>query len=101
LKAGTLSVNQSLERIRGKVTFKTPKPKTSRRSITLPALTVQALQEYHAAQAEERLKRGFGRDSRGLVDGRCKREGRQRAGRSCQREHHSVGLRRLYSEHTG
>ena len=37
LKAGTLTVNQSLERIKGKITFKAPKTKTSRRSITLPA----------------------------------------------------------------
>jgi integrase len=67
LKAGTLTVNQSLERIKGKVTFKAPKTKTSRRSITLPAVTVQALQEYRAAQAGERLKLGLGRDPRGLV----------------------------------
>jgi integrase len=67
LKAGTLTVNQSFERIKGKITFKAPKTKTSRRSITLPAVTVQALQEYRAAQAEERLKLGLGRDSRGLV----------------------------------
>ena len=67
LKAGTLTVNQSLERIKGKVTFKAPKTKTSRRSIALPAVTVQALQEYRAAQAEQRLKLGLGRDSRGLV----------------------------------
>jgi integrase len=67
LKAGTLTVNQSIERIKGKVAFKAPKTKTSRRSITLPAATVQALQEYRGTQAEERLKLGFGRDSRGLV----------------------------------
>ena len=46
---------------------KAPKTKTSRRSITLPALAVQALQEHRAAQAEERLKLGLGRDPRGLV----------------------------------
>jgi integrase len=67
LKAGTLTVNQSLERLKGKISFKAPKTKTSRRSITLPAITVQALQEYRAAQAEERLKFGLGRDPRGLV----------------------------------
>ena len=67
LKAGTVTVNQSLERIKGKVTFKAPKTKTSRRSVTLPAVTVQALQEYRGAQAEERLKLGLGRDPRGLV----------------------------------
>jgi integrase len=67
LKAGTLTVNQSLERVRGALTFKSPKTKTSRRSITLPAATLQALQEHRAAQAEERLKLGLGRDPRGLA----------------------------------
>ena len=33
----------------------------------MPALAVQALQEHRAAQAEERLKLGLGRDPRGLV----------------------------------
>jgi integrase len=67
LKAGTLTVNQSLERIEGRVNFKAPKTKTSRRSITLPAITLQALQEHRANQAEERMKLGLGRDPRGLV----------------------------------
>lgn len=67
LKAGTLTVNQSLERLKGKITFKAPKTKTSRRSITLPITTVQALQEHRAVQAEERLKLGLGRDPRALV----------------------------------
>jgi integrase len=64
---GTLTVNQSLERVKGKVTFKAPKTKTSRRSITLPAVTIQSLQEHRAAQAEERMRFGLGRDPRGLV----------------------------------
>jgi integrase len=67
LKAGALTVNQSLERIKGAVTFKTPKTPTSRRRITLPAVTVEALKEHHKAQAEERMKFGLGRDPRGLV----------------------------------
>jgi integrase len=67
LKAGTLTVKQSLERIKGKVAFKAPKTKTSRRSITLPSATVKALQEHRSAQAEERLILGLGRDPRGLV----------------------------------
>ena len=37
LKAASLTVNQSLERIKGKFVFKSPKTKTSRRTITLPA----------------------------------------------------------------
>jgi len=75
-KVGTLTVNQSLERINGKIAFKGPKTKTSRRSITLPAVTVHALQEYRAAQAEERLKLGLGRDPRGLVFTRADAEPR-------------------------
>jgi integrase len=67
LKAGTLTVNQSLERLKGKVAFKAPKTKTSRRSIALPAAAVQALQEHRAAKAEERLMLGLGRDPHGLV----------------------------------
>jgi integrase len=67
LKIGTVTVSQSLDRIKGKVSFKAPKTQTSRRSITLPAITMQALQEHRLTQAEERLKLGLGRDPRGLV----------------------------------
>jgi integrase len=49
LKAARLTVNQSLERSKGKTTFKSPKTSSSRRTITLPALTVDALKEYRAA----------------------------------------------------
>jgi integrase len=59
--AARLTVNQSLERIRGKTVFKSPKTKGSRRTITLPTLTVEALKEHRAAQAEERLKLGLGK----------------------------------------
>jgi integrase len=51
LKAGRLTVNQSLERIGGKVAFKPPKTSTSRRTITLPAITVEALAAHRSAQA--------------------------------------------------
>jgi integrase len=56
-----------MERIKGKVAFKAPKTRTSRRTITLPVATVEALQEHKTAQAAERLKLGLGRDQRGLV----------------------------------
>jgi integrase len=49
LKAARLTVNQSLERLKGKTTFKSPKTQGSRRTITLPALTVEALIEHRAA----------------------------------------------------
>jgi integrase len=58
LAHGRHMVNQSLE---GKSTFKTPKTKSSRRTITLPALTVEALKEHRAAQAEDRLRLGLGK----------------------------------------
>ena len=66
-KAALLTVNQSLERIKGKFGFKSPKTKTSRRTITLPAITVQALRRHLKEQHEARLKLGLGRDPRGLV----------------------------------
>jgi integrase len=50
LKAARLTVNQSLERLAGKTTFKPPKTAGSRRTITLPALTVEALREHRAAK---------------------------------------------------
>jgi integrase len=61
LKASRLTVNQSLERVKGKTVFKSPKTITSRRTITLPALTIEALKEYRAAQAAERLRLGLGK----------------------------------------
>jgi integrase len=51
LKAGRLTVNQSLERLAGKTVFKPPKTAGSRRTITLPALTVEALSAHRAGQA--------------------------------------------------
>ena len=65
--AALLTVNQSLERIKGKFGFKSPKTKTSRRTITLPTITVQALRRHLKEQHEARLKLGLGRDPRGLV----------------------------------
>jgi integrase len=65
--SGTLTVNQSLERIRGKLAFKPPKTKTSRRTITLPATTIESLRQHYKSQLEQRLKLGLGRDPRDLV----------------------------------
>jgi hypothetical protein len=48
LKAARLRVNQSLERLGGKTAFKPPKTAGSRRTITLPALTVEALSAHRA-----------------------------------------------------
>jgi integrase len=67
LKAATLTVNQSLERIKGKHVFKSPKTQKSRRTISLPSETLKALREHYTSQLEERLKLGLGKDPRGLV----------------------------------
>ncbi len=67
LKASTLTVNQSLERIGGKYVFKSPKTKQSRRMLSLPTVAVKALREHQTAQLEQRLKLGLGRDPQGLV----------------------------------
>ena len=56
-----MTVNQSLELTKGKPTFKAPKTKGSRRTITLPALTVQALGEHKTEQAAEHLRLGLGK----------------------------------------
>lgn len=61
LKAARLTVNQSLERVQGRTVFKAPKTRTSRRTITLPALTVEALAKHRLTQAEERLGLGLGK----------------------------------------
>ncbi len=61
LERARLSVNQSLELVKGKPAFKAPKTKGSRRTITLPALTVQALKGHKAAQGAERLRLGLGK----------------------------------------
>jgi integrase len=71
LKAASLTINQSLERIKGKFVFKSPKTKTSRRTITLPVIPVEALREHYRVQLEERFKLGLGRDPRGLVFSRA------------------------------
>lgn len=67
LKAGKLTVNQAMQRTRGELEFKQPKTKTSRRTITLPAVTIDVLQVHYKAQLEDRMKLGLGRDPRGLV----------------------------------
>jgi integrase len=61
LKAGRLTVNQSMERVDGKITFKPPKTAGSRRTITLPAITVEGLIAHRATQATERLRLGLGK----------------------------------------
>ena len=68
LDGARLTVNQALEETKaGGVQFKSPKSKSSRRTVTLPALTVDALRRHKQQQAEERMKLGLGKDPDGLV----------------------------------
>ena len=71
LKAGRLTVQQAMQRTKGELEFKAPKTKSSRRTITLPTTTVEALQAHHKQQLEDRMKLGLGRDPRGLVFSRA------------------------------
>jgi integrase len=70
LDEGLLTVNQALEQItkkRGGSTFKPPKNKGSRRTITLPDITVTALRQHRVTQAEQRLLMGLAAADRSLV----------------------------------
>jgi len=60
IQAGSLTVNQAAEELRGQggVTFKSPKSAKSRRTITLPSFVVQALTRHRGEQAEIRLLLG-------------------------------------------
>jgi integrase len=59
LDRGNLSVAQTLEETKvGGLVLKTPKTERSRRTITLPALTVEAMRQHRVRQAEDRLRAG-------------------------------------------
>lgn len=62
-----LAVSQSLEETKDGLRMKAPKTQTSRRSISLPGITVEALRAHKIAQAQERLQLGLGRNDEGLV----------------------------------
>jgi integrase len=72
IATGTLTVVQSLEQTKEGLRFKAPKTHRSRRSIALPAITVEALRSHRAKQAEERLALGPAYDDHDLV---CPRPG--------------------------
>ncbi len=67
LATGILTVNHTLEETKAGLRLKEPKTKRSRRNITLPALMVDTLRSHKAAQAQERLMLGLGRDKNGYV----------------------------------
>lgn len=58
LDGRTLAVRQTLEQTRGGLNFKQPKTPRSRRTISLPNITVEALRRHRVEQAEERLRLG-------------------------------------------
>ncbi len=67
LDRGTLKVVQMLGQVRSQLYFKPPKTKAGRRTVALPAITIEALRQHKVRQSEERLKLGLGRDDSGLV----------------------------------
>ncbi len=67
LDRGTLTVIQMLGQVRSRLYFKPPKTKAGRRTVTLPAITIEALRQHKVRQSEERLRLGLGRDDSGLV----------------------------------
>jgi integrase len=67
LKAGRLSVRQTLLTVDNRISWSTPKTPRSRRSIDLDKGTVGVLRSWRKAQAEERLLVGAGYQDNGLV----------------------------------
>lgn len=66
LDTRSLTIGQTLTVIDNKLSFSTPKTKSSARTITLPEMTVAALRKWRKEQAGERLKAEIWEDT-GLV----------------------------------
>jgi integrase len=64
---GVIRVRQTVQRVDGKLVFAPPKTRRSRRSIPLPAATVQVLQEHRERQAAEKATAGPAWRDSGLV----------------------------------
>ncbi len=67
LSTGVLSVRQSLGRTRSGMAFKPPKTAKSRRTVTLPAFVIEALERHRAVQNEERRLLGGAYQDQDLV----------------------------------
>jgi|SRR5579871_4431990 len=65
--AGTLSVHQALQRLKGTVSFVEPKTSRSRRTLALPAFVSTSLKDQRRRQLEERLQAGAAWQESGLV----------------------------------
>jgi integrase len=62
LDAGRLTVAESLEQLQdGSLRFKQPKTKAGRRTVSLPAMVIEALRQHRAGQLRQRLALGQGR----------------------------------------
>jgi len=67
LKAGVITVRQSLIRTRAGLVFQEPKTERSKRNLPLPPAVVRELKAHRARQAEEKLLLGPDYEDRGLV----------------------------------
>jgi integrase len=63
LDACTIKVERSVEETKGGLRVKPPKTKNGRRTISLPASTIQALRAHRRAQRELRVALGLGRET--------------------------------------
>ena len=84
LDGAALSVSQTLEHTKDGLKFAPPKTARSRRRISLPALTFEALRRHKARQARELLALGVRKGDDGLVV--CRRDGEPIRPRSITRE---------------
>jgi integrase len=66
-KSGHLTVTKSLEQTKEGLTVKAPKTAKGRRTIPLPAITVQALKRHKAEQGRRRLRLGALYQELGLI----------------------------------
>jgi len=71
LEAGVISVRRSLERTKAGLSFKTPKSAKGTRTITLPAVVVQALRRHLLGQSRDRELLGTGYSDGDLVCARA------------------------------
>lgn len=67
LENGTLTVRTALQRVNGALQLVEPKSASSRRTVVLPQVAVEALQAHRTRQLEERLLAGGRREECGLV----------------------------------
>jgi integrase len=67
LETGRIQVAQTLQKVRGEVRFVAPKTDKSRRTVSLPASTVDRLRRHRVEQAERRLLLGAAWRDLGLV----------------------------------